>query len=187
MLMPAAIRSAIKTYAAQWNAAGRQDIAFDTKHLRLLLPHRLYRYMGEHRAGKVDLGSVKPAGWRCFVRTTQGDLVTLDAFETEQRFGFRLHVGNMPERWLRVIRSTRRRKRLAGGPYSMRTLVAPAVHLSCLWFSAPRGKDHFLAMEWEADGLTAPRWMTRAEWETVIGGATIEAAALWQKARTTAP
>ena len=34
------------------------------------------------------------------------------------------------------------------------------------------GKDHFLAAEWNADGLTACRLMSRAEWETAIGAAT---------------
>ena len=183
MVIPAAIQSAIKKYVAEWNAGGPQDVAFDTAHLRLLLPHRIYRYMGEHRAGKADLGSVKPAGWRCFARTTQGNLVMLDAFEAEQHTGFRLHVGSMPERWLRVIRSARRNKRLAGGPFLMRTMVAPAVHLSCLWFSTSRGKHHFLAMEGDVAGVAA-RWMTRAEWRTTIADSTTRSAILWKQART---
>ena len=184
MALPAAIQSAINKYLAEWNVSGQKDIEFDTKHLRLLVPHRLYRYMGEHRAGKADLGSMKPAGWRCFIRTSHGELVMLDAFEAEQRLGFRVHVGSMPDRWLRAIHSARRQKRLGGGPYSMRTLVAPAVHLSCLWFSASRGKNHFLAIEWDAAGLAAHRWMTRAEWKTAIGDGTTQAVILWKKART---
>jgi hypothetical protein len=183
MTIPAAVRSAIEKYAADWNAAARPDIEFDAKRLRLLMPHRLYRYMGEDRNGQADLGSVKPAGWRCFIQTTRGGLLTLDTFETETGFGFRLHAGNAPKRWLRVIRTARRQKRLRDALYSMSALVAPAVHLSYLWFSAP-GKDHILAVEWHSDVLTARRWTTREEWDAATGGATIKAASLWRTALT---
>jgi hypothetical protein len=182
MRTPAAIRSAVETYLAGWNATLTPAIKFDGKYRRILAPHRLYRFMGEHVAGKVDLRLVKPAGWRCFIRATEDKIITLDVFEDEDRFAFRLHMGSMPELWLKAIRSARRRQRSTGVSYSMRTLVAPAVHLSCLWFSAPRGKEQFFTIEWEPAGETARQWMTRAAWEAAVGRATTQGSILWQKA-----
>jgi hypothetical protein len=179
--IPALARTAIQAYLWQWSAG--RSTAVSTSRARLLLPHRLYRYLGEHPGGRARLEKVKPAGWRCFARTGDGSLIAVDAFETRGKFAFRLHLGRNTDRWAALIRSVRRKDRWADDRYSMYTLIAPAIYSSALWFAGTRGNNQLFALNWNAEGLVSSRWISGPEWETAVSGATSHAVDLWRKAR----
>jgi len=181
--IPAAVKTGIQDYLADWSRAAPSHLALPRSRPRLLLPHRLCRYLGERRRGRVHLALVKPVGWRCFVRTASLALVAVDAFESKSGFGFRIHMGRNTERWVDLIRRIRRKKRWGSERYVMRTLLAPATYDSALWFVGSHGHDQLFALDWKGDGISAARWITAAEWEESVGSATSHAVELWRKAR----
>jgi hypothetical protein len=180
MMLPPVVASGIMEYSARWENAGPPEIVFP-KTPRLLSPHPIYRYMGERMNGTAQIEAAKAAGWRCFLRATKGRLIALDVFQARAGFDFRLHSGKAAEGWMEAIRATRRMPRFArGGEYSMRTLLAPVAHLSCLWFSGVESRRDYLAvLETDANSGRTHHSMTAADWEALVGGATLRAATLW--------
>jgi hypothetical protein len=175
LVIPVAAKTAIQTYLR------RREATTSASPARLLLPHRLYRYLGEQRDGKAQLEDIEPAGWRSFSRTPEGAFLIVDAFETQGTFAFRVHSGRNTERWTTLIRSVRRKHRWDNDSYSMRTLIAPATYSSALWFAGARGHTQLFALNWNADGV-AGRWVSAPEWETAVGRATSHAVELWRGA-----
>jgi hypothetical protein len=181
--IPAEIKTGIQDYLADWSRAAPSHLALPRSRPRLLLPHRLYRYLGERQRDKAHLALVKPVGWRCFVRTASLALIAVDAFESKSGFGFRIHMGRNTERWMDLIRRIRLKKRWDSDRYAMRTLLAPATYDSALWFAGSHGSDQLFALDWKGNGLSAARWITAAEWEESVDSAASHAAELWRKAR----
>jgi len=180
LALPVAAKSAIQTHLWQHCAA------VPTSRTRLFLPHRLYRYLGEQRDGKARLGDLPPTGWRCLARTTEGAFVVVDAFETQGKFAHRMHSGRNTEKWAALIRSVRRKDRWANDSYSMRTLVAPAIYSSALWFAGARGNDQIFTLDWNADDV-AGSWISATEWETAVSSATSRTVELWRNAKAVVP
>ncbi len=183
--IPADVRAAVIEAAARWNTSSRDEVTFDLRPLRILQPLPLYRHVGGYREGRMDLGAAERHGWRCFLRSKSGRFFAVDIVRVGERFAFRLHVGAVAEHWLRHVRLAKKRRRLREGVYELRTLIAPAVHVCCLWFSAGRGQeDLFIPIEMGAlEELEAKPWISRDELESVVGRKASRTIQLWAEAR----
>jgi hypothetical protein len=145
-------------------AAARLDLSAANPN-QLVYPHTIWMlHAGKLMQGQTWTQSVRRSAWGYYLPGRRRHMVWVQLqIAARGSESISLSEGPMVDKAVRLVERAKADRRTRGVSFELRLLMAPALHVACVWLRGADRKEFFLPVTLEGGSLGDGEWLTRAE------------------------